>query len=135
MSEKPGWNGWGALGWAAWALLLAGWTVALLRPEPVTVGEGFVPTSLRFWAGKSLHLGSYGLLAFLVCWLPAPSRGRLIVWAALLAHAALTEVGQLYVPGRTGTVSDVLINATGLTLGIVAGLALRHGLSLRRERA
>jgi VanZ family protein len=127
MSDTPrGRSWWGVLGWAVWALLLAAWTVALLRPEPPIVGEAFVPTSLRFWAAKGLHLSAYGFLAFLVCWLPTSKRGRLIVWAALLAHAALTEVGQLYVPGRSGSVGDVLINATGLALGVAVGLALRR---------
>src|SRR5262245_56229746 len=121
MSETPGsWRvGCGVLGWSLWALLLAVWTVALLRPEPPKMGEAVVPTSLRFWAAKGLHLGSYGFLALVSCWLPASGRVRVAVWTALLAHAALTEVGQLYVEGRTGSVMDVLINATGLTLGVV----------------
>jgi VanZ family protein len=128
MTERRGWTWWGVLGWAAWALLLAAWTVALLRPVPESVGNLVPDLSLRFWAAKGLHLSAYGFLACAVCWLPASKRGRLLVGAALLAHAALTEVGQLYVPGRSGQVSDVFINATGLALGAALGLALRHAL-------
>jgi VanZ family protein len=132
MTENRGWDWPRALGWAVWALLLAAWTAALLSPVPPTVGSTFVPTSMRFWAAKGLHVGSYAFLAFAACWLPASLRGGVIVSAVLLAHGALTEVGQLYVPGRSGSVADVVIDSAGVALGVVAGLALRHWFPRRR---
>jgi VanZ family protein len=117
---------WPVLGWAAWALLLACWTAALLSRDAPRVGAAWVPEQYRFWVAKGLHLSSYALLAFLACWLPGARGARGAVWALLLAHAALTEVGQRFVEGRTGTFRDVLINAAGIALGITAGLSLRR---------
>jgi hypothetical protein len=116
--------------WVLWGLLLALWTAALLRPEPPKVSEAILPMEWRFWAAKGLHVSAYAFLACTGGWLAPTWRARWCLWAALLAHAALTEVGQLYVPGRSGSVVDVGINATGLTLGALAGLAL---LRWRRE--
>ena len=121
MRERRDWRT--VLGWAAWALLLAGWTAALLSRDAPRVGAAWIPVEYRFWVAKGLHLSSYALLAFAACWLRS---ARAVAWALLLAHAALTEVGQRFVEGRTGTVRDALINAAGIALGITAGLALRR---------
>jgi VanZ family protein len=109
--------------WLVWGLLLAVWTVGLLCPIPSSNGTAsFIPISLQFSAAKVLHLSAYCLLALLVCWLPARDGVRAGLWTGLLAHAALTEYGQTFVEGRTGSVSDVALDALGILLGIVAGL-------------
>lgn len=125
MSESHGGRSWGrALAWSLWLLLLAGWTAALLNPSAPGAGEAVMGETLQFWAGKSLHVGAYAFLAFTNWWLAPSWRLRWAVWAALLAHAALTEFGQTFVEGRSGSFMDVGINASGLTLGLLAGKAL-----------
>jgi hypothetical protein len=111
------------VGWSLWLLLLAACTAALLSSSAPEIGDRIVPTPLQFAAAKALHLGMYGSLAFGVGWLASGWRLRGVLWAALLAHGALTEVGQLFVEGRTGSVRDVFIDAAGLALGALAGVA------------
>ena len=38
----------------------------------------------------------------------------------LLLHGVGTEIGQTYVPNRTGKVTDVLIDWAGITAGLLA---------------
>jgi VanZ family protein len=123
MDQSPGGRGWRILGWSLWLLLLGGCTAALLSSRAPKLGAVIVPPSLRFAAAKAVHLTAYGSLAFGVCWLTSDRRLRWAVWAGLLAHGALTEVGQLFVEGRTGSVRDVFIDAAGLALGALAGTA------------
>jgi VanZ family protein len=124
MSESRGGQVWNVLAWSLWLLLLAAWTVGLLTPLSSNSGETVISPSLQFWVGKSLHVGAYAFLALLTCRLISTWRLRWTLWAALLAHATLTEVGQNFVEGRSGRVADVFIDATGLSLGALAGVIL-----------
>lgn len=104
-----------AVGFAA---LLAVWTWKLLEPNPV-------PPSLalgdwQFWVAKALHLGAYAALALLAVTLP----GRRYLVALLVLHGAATEIGQTFVPNRSGSVRDVLIDWVGVGLGVLAWRAL-----------
>jgi len=72
---------------------------------------------------KSAHLTEYGILGALMCRaLTAP--GARIARATILravaycaAYATLDEAHQLFVPSRTGSPVDVLIDTTGATIG------------------
>jgi len=113
-------RGW--LIWAFWLALLAAWSFALLSPTTPKAAAQLIPTTLRFYAAKGLHLTAYAFLTCLAAWLPAG--GRWGAWIALLLHAAITEWLQTFVPGRSGSVSDVLINCTGIGLGLLAAWSL-----------
>ena len=52
------------------------------------------------------------------------SRGILIPWMITTAYAATDELHQLFVPGRSGQVSDVILDSAGA----MAGLALLGGI-------
>jgi VanZ family protein len=71
---------------------------------------------------KGGHLASYALLAWL--WLRAlrPAavslRVVLVVLVIVVLYAVTDEVHQTFVPGRSGTAVDVLIDAAGALLGI-----------------
>ena len=68
---------------------------------------------------KSLHAGVYAFLTVLAALLPVRRR---YFWAAvvvLLLHGIGTEIGQTYVPSRHGCVRDVLIDWTGIGLGLL----------------
>ena len=113
--------------WAGWLALLAAWTFGLLSPAaPATLGAA-LPSGLRFWAAKGLHLAAYAVLALAAAWLPPG--GRWLAWIGLLLHAGLTEWLQTGVRGRTGSVRDVLVNAAGIALGLLAawGLEIHRG--------
>ena len=57
------------------------------------------------------------------------SRGRTLIWAFVITvvYAATDEIHQLFVPGRSGKISDVLIDATGAAIGLaLAWLVSRY---------
>ncbi|HTU94159.1 MAG TPA: VanZ family protein [Gemmataceae bacterium] len=100
-----------------WCLCVALWTTALLTTYPVKVGESVTPHGWYFPAAKCLHISAYAFLTAYLTWLPL-GRWRWLLLAFLSMHAAGTEFFQLYVPGRYGQVTDVLIDHCGLALGV-----------------
>ena len=72
---------------------------------------------------KLLHVGLYGLLALLLVW----SLGTINAFALRLLTAFIITVGfgavmewcQTRVPGRVGSLADVLLNAAGAALGLL----------------
>jgi VanZ family protein len=77
---------------------------------------------------KALHVGIYGALAVLWMWTLEPIESRLLrIVLALVASVglgALLEWHQTRVPGRFGTVLDVILNAAGAIAGLLLALAL-----------
>lgn len=111
----------------AFWVLLACWTWKLLEPQPVpeTLISGLrgVSDLLPLLAAKTLHALGYAVLAWLLwVWLPA-GRWRVVAVVLLLLHGVGTEVGQTFVPNRTGKVTDVFIDWAGIAAG--AGAARR----------
>lgn len=112
-----------------WALTLA--LVALIVALSVTPGVARPDDNLFSWlyAGtppttqKVLHVIMYGLLAFLWMWTLAgieSTRTRLAVALVLtLGLGVALEWYQTRVPGRFGTLIDVLLNAAGAIVGVV----------------
>ena len=77
---------------------------------------------------KLLHIVAYALLAFLCMWHfaamdPAWLRATL-VFAITVAMGAGLEWYQVSVAGRYGTMIDVVLNAIGSALGLLAAMAL-----------
>jgi VanZ family protein len=102
-----------------WCMCVGVWTAALLTIYPVQMGEAVTPPSLHFPAAKCLHICAYAFLTVYLTWLPLPLRGCCLLLAFLSLHAAGTEFGQQFVPGRHPAFTDVLIDHIGLMLGIV----------------
>jgi VanZ family protein len=102
------------LGWCACVGL---WTAALLTTYPVEVGKEIAPSGLYLPTAKILHISAYAFLTVFISWLPL-RRWRWLLLAFLSLHAAGTEFGQQFVPGRTGKGADVLIDHIGLFLGV-----------------
>ena len=109
--------------------LLALWTWKLLEPNPV-------PEQMReflsFWEwlpfllAKSLHMGGYAFLTFLaLIWVPT-RRGKLLAVAFMVLHGIGTEIGQTYVPNRYGSVKDVVIDSTGISIAVLLMLWLNR---------
>jgi VanZ family protein len=83
---------------------------------------------------KSAHLIEYAILAILACRaqttprMSIPRSVALRTLAGCAAYALVDEAHQAFVPSRTGSVVDVLVDVTGATLGAWA-------LTARRSRA
>lgn len=108
--------------------LESGRFVALLRPLFELVGVGDVDL-MSFVVRKCAHFSEYavlgaiahGLFSRLVAWRRVPA------WAGALAVAAVPvadECIQLFVPGRSGTVRDVLIDLAGAAAGALLARAV-----------
>lgn len=105
--------------------------------RPGDTGFGWLvsitPPSLQ----KLAHLLVYGLLTMAWVWtLERVSRRslRLLVAAIVpLAQGALLEWWQTLIPGRFGTLVDVLVNAAGVALGFLVSLAIFRTAAVRRD--
>ena len=104
-------------------VLLGAWTWKLLEPKPVPDDVvGLLSSWFRFlpyFLAKFLHAGGYAALAFLAL-VAAPS-GRWRAWLVtlLVLHAPASEIGQTFVPNRTGKMIDACLDWTGLAAGWV----------------
>ncbi|MDO9476103.1 MAG: VanZ family protein [Pseudohongiella sp.] len=75
------------------------------------------PSESAFPMDKVVHCMMFAVSGFLVCRAWLPTRGAMLIIAMLLAFAALTEVMQMVVPGRSGSVMDWLADGVGVLLG------------------
>jgi VanZ family protein len=83
-------------------------------------------TDLGVWEfilPKAVHLLEFAVLGFLLLW---ATRREGVALVLGIAYAASDELHQRFVPGRHGSVSDVVIDTLGVALGIY--LARRAGL-------
>jgi len=81
-------------------------------------------------AQKLLHVVIYATLAVSLVWSIDPvARSRLrhaLAFCVAVAFGALMEWGQTFVPGRFGSLTDILLNTLGVLTGLaVARIALR----------
>ena len=103
-----------------WVLLLSGWTVALLTPDPVRLAKEVLPDQVEFPVAKLLHLTAYAVLAALAGVLRPLGRWRWLLLLVLSLHGMGTEYGQQFVDLRGPSVRDVLIDHAGILLGALA---------------
>jgi VanZ family protein len=80
-------------------------------------GKAVLPPAAGFPASKGLHVFAYAFLTAWAVFLPL-GRWRWLPVAFLSLHGAGTEYLQQFVPGRTGLVSDVVIDHAGILLGL-----------------
>ncbi len=102
---------------ALFAVVLGLWTWKLLEPNPVP--PRLALGDWQFWAAKALHVGAYAFLAVFAATLPVARRWRWYLVGLLALHGAATEIGQTFVPNRSGSVRDVLIDWCGIGLGLL----------------
>jgi VanZ family protein len=82
-----------------------------------------VGPELPAWTRVVAHFSEYALLAALWSWALAPWLGRraLVVAGAIsLLYAITDEYHQSFVPGRDSDPLDVLVDALGITAGLLA---------------
>ncbi len=95
-------------------------------------------TRARQSLNNLLHVPGYGFLAglFVLALLGADrSTPRATVLGGSLAatYGALMEFAQVWVPGRTGSLSDCMLNIAGAIIGALAALAATRALRARRQ--
>jgi VanZ family protein len=100
-----------------WCVCVSLWTVALLTTRPVELNHAVTPVTMQYPASKCLHIFAYAFLTVFISWLPLRRR-RWLLLAFLSLHAAGTEYCQQFIPGRTGMVSDVLLDHVGLLIAL-----------------
>lgn len=75
---------------------------------------------------KALHVVIYAMLALLWMWTLESVQSRwlrvVLTLAACVGMGAVLEWHQTRVPGRFGTITDVLLNLAGAILGLLAAL-------------
>lgn len=71
---------------------------------------------------KAAHFTEYMILGFLMSGVCFP-RPQILSWAAGSAYAATDEYHQTFISGRSGQISDILIDASGVAVGICLHLA------------
>jgi VanZ family protein len=125
--------------WAVWFAFLVLWSTALLVPDPIGFLLHHLPDSVElnhtmtFLMAKTLHVTAYATAAILTGWLRAPGSWRWLLLAFWFLHAGATEFGQLFVPGRTGSLRDVALDSVGLLIGLA--LSWRWWRDVPREPA
>jgi hypothetical protein len=114
----------GLVGWVVWGGLFAAWTVGLLVPDPRAATGVHLSPEADFTVSKLCHLLLYGALSATLVWLPCGPGWRCGLLVTLLAHGCGTEFLQLFIPGRHGSLRDVLLDHLGVTLGWLSWPAL-----------
>lgn len=88
------------------------------------------PAAAEAWTTvvrKAFHVPAYALLTALAWWALPPARRRPgLVLLLALAVAVLDEGLQSAYPGRTGRVTDVLVDLIGILLGLALVQAFRR---------
>lgn len=72
---------------------------------------------LNYLFRKGAHLLTFGSLAVLLA-LILPKRPYLFAWFLVTVYAATDEWHQYHVPGRTGSVMDVILDSCGALIGL-----------------
>lgn len=137
-SGSPGWHYWLPVG--LWMALIFFMSTRVGAPEntsrilvplltwlfPDITAEGLALA--RFAVRKLMHLLEYAILAMLL-WRarfrprrddsrPWSNRDATFAGLVAVAYAASDEFHQTFVPGRDGTLTDVLIDSAGAALGL-----------------
>ncbi len=87
---------------------------------------------------KAAHMTEYGVLAFFIYvwigkWMNAGLKRYLSALLISALYAASDEIHQLFIPGRSGRVTDVLIDSSGALIVIVI-CALADSVSNKKQR-
>lgn len=84
-------------------------------PPKLIPGE---PTPFKEILHNSLHVPAYALLAFLI-WKSWKRFSLPVVAGLSFSYGLFNEVIQEFVPGRTASLSDAVLNAAGIGLALV----------------
>jgi VanZ family protein len=116
-------------GISAWAptLLWVGVIFAIGSSRALPMQDGAV---LRLMIRKSIHLAEYAMLGWLIYRSTVARSGQprcavmVCILMTAIAIAGLDEWHQTFVPGRSGSPLDVMIDAAGAGIGLLLVLLL-----------
>lgn len=121
------------IGWRWAATLAFAALVVILSITPAIARSG---DSVFVWLvmhtatplQKLLHITIYALMSVLWLWtladIPSKPMRFALAFTLSVGLGAALEVWQTSVPGRFGTVTDVLLNVAGVAIGLVAAILL-----------
>ena len=94
------------------------------RPQPGDSSLVWLVANTPTFLQKLLHVCLYAVLVLLWVWtlngIQSTTYRFVIAWIIAVAFGVVMEWYQLQVPGRFGTVVDVVLDATGASLGLLA---------------
>ena len=108
-----------ALRWAVWGCFLLAWTVVLLTSRPIQIRDALFGEKMGFVLAKGLHVTAYAALTVFTGWLRLRSPYRWLLLGLIALHGVGTEMGQVFVPLRTGSWHDVALDVVGIAVGFV----------------
>ena len=91
--------------------------------------------SIEFPVRKTAHATEYAILGILLtATLSSFEKRHYELWGWLLGtgYAATDEIHQLFVPGRSGQVTDVMLDSAGCLLGCLLLCTIYHLSKLRK---
>jgi VanZ family protein len=113
-----------------------GWAVALATLALVVGAKALVPhpTGPTLGWDKANHAAAFAVLAFTGLF-TFRSSARPLFWVSflLMAFGVGIEIAQLYVPGRSADLADVVADAAGIVLGLAVADTLARRLERRRH--
>lgn len=90
--------------------------------------------SINYFFRKSVHLGSFGLLSFLL-YFAFDAKRPLLAWILTTIYAGTDEFHQSFVPNRTASFTDVIIDSVGAVIGIgIAVICMKIYQMKKRKR-
>jgi VanZ family protein len=101
------------------------WLVAIIG---VVLGS-FIPAlapPATYHIDLYIHFSAYGLLAGLPMFITHSLKWRSFSIVLMIAFGIGVEWVQSFVPGRSGSIDDVVVNLIGIALGTVIAGALSH---------
>lgn len=90
------------------------WMIVIFYFSSVSTQGIGTTTAQRFLILKTFHLIEYAILSFLFCFATSNKKQSVIL---SYTYAISDETHQLFVPGRTGTIRDTLIDLIGIVIG------------------
>ena len=105
--------------WGPVVLWMALIFVVSAQPTLPAVEDSFLDLVIK----KGGHMAAYGILAWLI-WravesVPGEGRLAILVWLAAVLYAGSDELHQLFVPGRHGSLADVMADGLGALIAVI----------------
>lgn len=100
-----------------------------------------IANTIEYFVRKGAHMTEFAILSVLLfvwlgLWEMALLRRSVAAFLATAVYAASDEIHQLFVAGRSGRISDVLIDSSGALLGVIVFILLGRLIqTIRRRRS
>lgn len=100
-----------------------------------------IANTIEYFVRKGAHMTEFAILSVLLfvwlgLWEMTLLRRSVAAFLATAVYAASDEIHQLFVAGRSGRISDVLIDSSGALLGVIVFILLGRLIqTIRRRRS